>query len=407
MIRSNRKLYYKYFDLMRVSAFLKEESVLLRAYSNLSIIKTNIETEIVSLSDTNLKEIGFDSISIKEIEEFKETNEIKTIKNHVKQLEKWIRDLILPDFFNIEMIVNVFNEENIQSRDDLLSFFNSPKAEKLYGKEESELFSYFVKNTDWSSYPLEYRKNYFRNDNVTPTILGERIWGNFHNHTPYSDGKCTIIELKKLAKSCGRTYIGISDHTKKVNGVSEKDLITQHDEIDIINNSDTSFVILKGLECEILANGQLDIPNEYLKRCDYVISAVHHNTSMTKSVATNRIVKAVESPFTNILAHPSSRIYQKKVGLFLDMFKIIDACIANNVAIEINGDVDRLDLDPQYINYALNKGAFFTVDSDTHSHEGFRNINNAIRIAEDKHIPPERILNTYQKDNLDFIYRKR
>lgn len=407
MIRSNKKLYYKYFDLMRVSAFLKEEDIYLRAFSNLSLIKANIETEIVTLSPISLQKVGFDLVTIKEIKEYQETGDIKLIKEYVGQLETWIQDIILSDFFNIEMISNVFIEENIQSNEQLEAFFMSKRSEERFGKEESELFSFYVHSTKWTSFPVKYRTKYTKDDIVIPFVQGRRIWGNFHNHTPYSDGKCTISELKELAKSCGRTYIGISDHTKRVNGVDESAIIKQHSEIEEINSLEHNLVILKGLECEILSNGQLDIPDDYLKRCDYVISAIHSDTCMKKEEATNRLVRAIENPYTNILAHPSSRIYKKKVGLFVDIYKIIDACIANNVAIEINGDADRLDLDPLYIEYALNKGAYFTVDSDTHSFEGFRSINNAIKIAEDKRIPPERILNTFQMERLDYIRLKK
>jgi DNA polymerase (family 10) len=132
---------------------------------------------------------------------------------------------------------------------------------------------------------------------------------------------------------------------------------------------------------------------------DYVIVAAHRDTNMIKSDATNRLIKAIENPATNILAHPSSRLYGKNVGLFVDMQRVIDACIYNHVIIEINGDKDRLDLDPKYIDYALNKGAMFSLDSDTHSEAGFYSINNSISISEDYRIPPERIINTYQSFN--------
>ena len=392
---------------MRVSAFLQEKNIYLRASSNLSLIKANMETEIVSLSPISLLKVGFDLITIKEIKEYQETGDIKSIKEYVGQLEAWIQDIILSDFFDIEMISNVFVEEKIQSKEQLSAYFMSKKSEERFGRQESELFSFYVNSTNWTSFPVKYRTKYTEDDIVTPFVRGRKIWGNFHNHTLYSDGKCTLSELKELAKSCGRTYIGISDHTKRVNDIDESAIIKQYREIEELNNSEHNFVILKGLECEILTNGQLDIPDYYLKSCDYVISAIHSDTCMKKVEATNRLVRAIENPYTNILAHPSSRIYKKKVGLFIDIYKIIDACIANNVAIEINGDADRLDLDPLYIEYALNRGAYFTVDSDTHSFEGFRNINNAIKIAEDQCIPPERILNTFQMESLDFIHLKK
>lgn len=143
-----------------------------------------------------------------------------------------------------------------------------------------------------------------------------------------------------------------------------------------------------------------------LSKLDYVIVACHRDEMMSKKDATNRIIKAIENKHSNILAHPLARLYQKKVGLYLDMHKVIDACIANQVAIEINGDPDRLDLSPEYIGYAINNGAMFTIDSDTHTEHSFKNINNAIRIAEDKLIPAEKILNIKPLNELKLFFYK-
>lgn len=407
MIRSNKKLYYKYFDLMRISSFRFDYPQIHRASANLSIIQIHKGQEIISLTCSMLHDIGFDEETIKEIYEFKETGDILFINNYVNHLDKWLQIILLPDFFNIKMISDVLKKEKIKSKEQLISYFLSPKSEKIYGTEESELYAYFVENMDGSSFPTQFRNKYSVNDIITPIIFGKKIQGNFHNHTPYSDGNCSIADLKDLAQSCGRTYIGISDHTKAVHGVDEDSILKQHNEIDKLNKLDNSFSILKSLECEIVSNGKLDISDNYLKKCDYVIAAVHSETHMTKSVATNRVLTALDNTYTNILAHPSSRLYQKNVGLYLDMNKIIDACVANNVAIEINGDADRLDLDPRYIKYALNRGAYFTIDSDTHSVEGFRSINNAIKIAETCFIPPEQILNTYKNDELKVLFLKR
>ena len=407
MIRSNKKLYYKYFDLMRVSQFLNDKEQFLRASIIISIIQSNFETEILALPRHGLKEIGFDDITIKELDEYRETGDIQSINKTVNRLERWIQLIVLPDFLNIDLITNVFREEGITSKRQLIDYFKSQKSIERLGKDSSELYAFFVENMDGCFFPHQYRKKYSIKDMILSKVSGNKIWGNFHNHTQYSDGKCTIPELKNLAKSCERTYIGISDHTKRVKGVNEEEIIQQHQEIEKLNKLNANVTVLKSLECEILPDGKLDISDDYLKKCDYVIAAVHSDMRMTKPDATKRVIKAVENIHTNILAHPSSRIYLKNVGLYLDMIKIIDACIANNVTIEINGDADRLDLDPKYIGYALNKGAYFTVDSDTHSFEGFRNINNAIRIAEDNHIPSERILNTYKKEELECLFFKK
>lgn len=118
------------------------------------------------------------------------------------------------------------------------------------------------------------------------------------------------------------------------------------------------------------------------------------------------MIKAIENKNANILAHPSSRLYQRKVGLYTDIHKVIEACVRNNVAIEINGDPDRLDLAPEYIKYAIECGAMFTVDSDTHNAIGFKNINNALRIAADNSIPTDKILNTKSVKELHTFFNK-
>jgi histidinol phosphatase-like PHP family hydrolase len=403
MIKSNKKIYYKYFDLARVSAYLNDEVEFLRANSNLSIIDSNFEKEIIGMSQSELHNLGFDLVSIEELFEYKETGGIEHIQKYVDKLERWLQMIVLPRFFDPKILSHIIDCEKIISKEELINYFKSLKAISIFGKEKSELFSYFVQNMDGANFPLNYRKKYSKDDLVLSHICGAKIRGNFHNHTPYSDGKCTIEELRDMAMLNGRIYIGISDHTKKLKGIDENSIICQHKEIDDMNKLDSDFVILKSVECEILGNGELDLPGYSLKSCDYVIAAVHSDTNMTKSAATKRVLKAVENEYTNILAHPSARLYQKNVGLYLDMYSIIEACISNNVAIEINGDPDRLDLDPKYIQFALEKGAYFTVDSDTHSVEGFRSINNAIRIAEDCHIPPHRILNTYEINEIPLL----
>lgn len=142
------------------------------------------------------------------------------------------------------------------------------------------------------------------------------------------------------------------------------------------------------------------------KELDYLIIGAHRNEIMSKKEATRRLIRAVENPNSNILAHPQSRIYQKKVGLYLDIHMIIDACRENSVVIEINGDPDRLDLSPEHIEYAVKKGIIFSLDSDTHTENSFKNINNAIKIAEAAHIPPEQILNVQPMPKLKSIFDK-
>lgn len=402
MIKTNKRLYFKYFDLFRVSEFYDLAADSQRAQRNMAIIQNNFDISIVSLPKSELQILGFDSQTCDEIYEFSTSNDISYIRSVLSSVDKWILNLILPDFFSLTLLRSIFLSQNISTKQQLEDYFASSVAVHSYGSDQAELYNYFVKNSDYSSFPDKYLNRRYRR--LLSEVDGKYLYGNYHNHSTFSDGKLSINELRTLAESYEKSFIGISDHTKRVNGIDEDSVMNQHLEIDALNNSDSSCRILKGVECEILPDGTLDFASNILATFDYVIIAAHRDTNMIKSVATSRLIKAIENPSANILAHPSARLFGKNVGLLLDMHKVIDACVANRVIIEINGDSDRLDLDPRYIGYALDKGAVFSLDSDTHSRDGYLNINNSISIAQDCNIPPSSIINT--SPDFDFSHFK-
>ena len=311
----------------------------------------------------------------------------------------------MPGYFNNYRLGRIFAEHSIKTRTDFISFVNSTQFIFEHGIEESRQYDFLIKASNWSDFPHEYSTKYENNDLLINELNGVAIRGNFHNHTTFSDGTLELKTLIYKAVKHNREFIGISDHSKRVGGVDESMLNTQ---IQLIDEFQPHFPIkiLKSIECEILDNGDLDLQNESLQKLDYVIIGLHSNANQPRKLMENRIVKAIENPYSNILAHPSARIYKKKPPINIDMYKILDACVQNNVVIEINGDPSRLDLDPKYINYALDKGAYFSLDSDTHSQNGFYNINNAILIARDYNIPPERCINTLPIAALDKIFRE-
>lgn len=321
----------------------------------------------------------------------------------MNQLDEWVQGVVLPNFFDLDELRFVFELHLIKSQNDLCSFFNSQYSIERYGSEKSKLYSFFVQQVSYTDFPLDYSK---RNNALVEVVSGARILGNFHNHSRYSDRRADIAQLVALAEKNGREYIGISDHTKRVGGVDESSIERQHQEIDSLNEKG-AIRILKSVECEILKDGSLDLEQRCLSSCDYVIAAVHSDIFMPQADAMKRVIRAIEHPHTNILAHPSGRMYKKKPGLFLDMHKVIDACVANRVVIEINGSPERIDLDPQYVRYAAEKGAFFSLDSDTHAIGDFYNINNAIRVAEDCQIPAERIINTFDIITLEQFWKSK
>lgn len=405
MIRFNKKLYYKYFDLFRMTSFLRDLHEEKRSYTAMLIIK---EADIKGFNLTDIEKIhhfNFDEVTKNEIILFRETGTIPFIDKYSNNIESWIKYIILPDFFNLESLSNIFNANNIRSKEELLSYFASSNSKKLFGEEKSELFYHFIDCSDGSTFPTKYSLRYSKNEILENIYSGFSIKGNFHNHTIYSDGIYSLKELLDIATFHEREYIGISDHTKEMAGLTYESIKEQHNIIDLLN-LESGCKVLKSTECEILSNGDLDLEKECLDNLDYTIIGIHKHTNQIKSIAEKRLIKAIENPYSNILAHPSARLYKRKVELCVDMHKIIDACIANSVAIEINGDPDWLDLDPQYLSYAINKGAMFTLDSDTHLENSYKNINNAIQIAKDAQLPPEQCLNIKILDEVQTFFHK-
>lgn len=405
MIRFNKKLYYKYFDLFRICSFLRDSHMESRSLKAMELIKI-ADKNCVDLSNKNQRiGIELDDFLINDIDEFIESKTIVYIDKYCENVADWVRDIILPDFLDLTQLSSIFSSNNICGREDLIECLSSQTSVDLLGAETAELYQYFIRYTDWSLYPTQYATKYNDLELLERKYLGVDIKGNFHNHTIFSDGVYSIEELSDIAAFYQYEYIGVSDHTMTMCGISDDNIAVQHNVIDKINEINTH-KILKSAECEILINGDLDLSIDSLSRLDYTIIAIHKDSNQVRELAEKRLIKAIESPYANILAHPSGRLYKRKVGLCVDMFKIIDACVANRVAIEINGDPDRLDLDPQYIRYAVDKGAMFTLDSDTHLQNSFKNINNAIHIACDYNIPIEQCLNIKSYSDLISFFRK-
>ncbi len=200
------------------------------------------------------------------------------------------------------------------------------------------------------------------------------IKGVLHNHTTYSDGLNSVEEMALYAMEIGMEYLGICDHSKTAGyarGLQVERVLQQFEEIDTLNQQLWPFKIFKGIESDILGNGDLDYEPEILGRFDMVVASVHSNLNMTQDKAMERLIKAVENPFTTILGHPTGRLLLMREGYPLDHHKVIDACAANGVSIELNAHPYRLDIDWRYIDYAMEKGVMVSVNPDAHEKRGY------------------------------------
>jgi len=200
------------------------------------------------------------------------------------------------------------------------------------------------------------------------------IKGVLHNHTTYSDGLNSVEEMALFAMEIGMEYLGICDHSKTAGyarGLQVERVLQQFEEIDTLNQQLWPFKIFKGIESDILGNGDLDYEPEILRQFDMVVASVHSNLNMTQDKAMDRLLRAIENPYTTILGHPTGRLLLMREGYPIDHHMVIDACAANGVALELNAHPYRLDIDWRYIDYAMEKGVMVSVNPDAHEKRGY------------------------------------
>ncbi len=235
-------------------------------------------------------------------------------------------------------------------------------------------------------------------NNALPQLITyQDLKGTLHNHSTWSDG---VNALEDMALYCRDQlkleYLGICDHSKSAfyaKGLSIERVLQQHEEINHLNKKITGFHIFKGIESDILNDGSLDYPDEILQRFDFIVASVHSNLKMDKEKATARLIKAVENPYTTILGHPTGRLLLSRKGYEFDYQKVIDACAANNVIIEINANPLRLDLDWRWHQYALDKGVKLSINPDAHRVEGFSDMHYGVLAARKGGLYKEMCLN--------------
>ncbi len=235
-------------------------------------------------------------------------------------------------------------------------------------------------------------------NSIPAVIQPGDIRGIIHSHSNWSDGSNTIEEMALGAIERGLEYLVISDHSKSAfyaQGLHEEKIREQHRYIDELNVKLAPFRIFKSIESDILNDGSLDYSNDVLATFDLVIASVHSNLKMSEEKAMARLLRAIENPYTTILGHLTGRLLLSRPGYPVNHDAIIDACVANNVVIELNAHPSRLDMDWRHIRKALDKNVLISIDPDAHFIAGLDDTLYGVLVAQKAMVTPTNNLSSY------------
>ena len=236
------------------------------------------------------------------------------------------------------------------------------------------------------------------------------IKGILHAHSHYSDGENSLREMAQAVKEAGYEYFGISDHSQSAayaSGLKAKDIKRQHKEIDELNQELAPFRIFKGIESDILEDGSLDYPESVLESFDFIIASVHSRFGLTEKQMTKRIQKALMNPFTTILGHPSGRLLLKREAYQINMHEILETAAEYGVAIELNANPQRLDLDWRFLRRAKDLEIPIPISPDAHSVEGLYDLKYGLGIARKGWLSKENVLNCFSLKEIEEFFQNK
>jgi DNA polymerase (family 10) len=230
-------------------------------------------------------------------------------------------------------------------------------------------------------------------------ITLQDIRGDMHIHSDWSDGADSIETLANAAQQRGYRYIGITDHSRSLGiarGLSEDRLLEQIQEISTLNDKFKNFAILSGTEVDIKADGTIDLPDSVLETCDVVVAAVHSAQRQDERTMTTRIMKAMENPYVDILAHPSGRLIGERDPYRVNMTAVLEVAERTGTALEINAHPSRLDLADVYVRKAGELGVRIAIGTDAHSSSGLDLMRFGVMVARRGWLEKEDVINTLE-----------
>ena len=250
--------------------------------------------------------------------------------------------------------------------------------------------------------PPELREEPFRGE--APDLVTEAdIRGDLHCHTTWSDGRASVEEMGRAARERGYDYVAICDHTPAVGavrGLSADDVRRQGEEIAAANERLAPFRVLRGIECDILPDGRLDLPDDVLAELDWVQASVHGGQRMPRAEMTKRVEEALRNPYVSCLSHPTGRLITRRPENALDLERVFEIALETGAALEVNGLSPRLDLRGEHVREALRAGVRIVCSTDAHSTQGLGNMTLSVHTARRGWATAGDVLNTSALDSL-------
>ncbi len=274
-----------------------------------------------------------------------------------------------PDRFGTELVRATGSAAYVQALEPL------PDA-------EDEEAVYAALGIPWC--PPELRERSFRGEPPQDLVRLDDVKGDLHVHTTASDGKATVLEMGEAALELGYEYLAICDHTRNVRvvpGLDADDVRRQSEEIAAANERLAHLRILRGIECDILADGSLDLPDDVLLELDWVQLSLHAGQRQARGELTRKVTEAMRHPAVSCLSHPKGRIINHRPENALDLERVFEVALETGVAVEVNGLPDRLDLRDEHVRLAVEAGVAVACSTDAHSVRGLGNMRLAVATA--------------------------
>lgn len=400
---------------------------------------TEIEAYLQSISEINRFSIAGSirrlSETIKDIDFVIETDEVDVVKEKLLQIDT-LKEVVnqgdtkvsitLQDEYDVTVDFRIVNkkefatslhhftaskEHNVKmrqlakSRQEKINEYgvtNELTGEVTHFESEEAFFNHF----NLPYIPPELRQGTIELEKFTEQvdlIDDSHIKGDLHMHTTWSDGAHSIEEMVNAARNRGYQYIAITDHSKFLrvaNGLDERRLLQQREEINRLRKKYTDIHIFHGVEMDILPSGELDFTDDFLKEMDWVIAAIHSGFNQSREEIMHRLKTACENPYVDLIAHPTGRLIARRKGYNVDLEELIELASKTNTALELNSNPMRLDLEPKWLTKAQEFNIPIAINTDSHQTTTLPYMKYGLQVARKGWLKPETVMNSWDVDEI-------